>query len=300
MRILVTGARSFTGRHLMPLLRTRGDVFGTDIGEASGDDPTYLPANIIDPDAVERVVARAAPDLVVHLAGVSSPDPARCSAVNQEGTRNVLTALKALSKTPRVLFVSSAAVYGRIRPEENPVGEGTPLRPIGPYGESKAAAELLVRDHHRQGVARAVIVRPFNLIGPGLPSGLAPSDFAAEIGRIRRGEGEPVVRTGTLTPRRDFVDVRDAVRAYVLLAETPNAYGQAFNVGSGRPTAIRDLLDRMMALAGVTARVATDPSLVRPVEVEEMVADVRALKKVVRWHPDIALDQSLRDMLQTD
>lgn len=295
MRILVTGARSFTARYLLPLLQGRGEVFGTDL--SASNDRNYLGADLTQAASVTDIVRRIEPDLVFHLAGVSSPD--RSLAVNLEGTRNVFRALTELRTTPRFVLVSSAAVYGRIRPEETPVNERTPLRPMTPYGESKAAAELLARDYHRQGVARVVTVRPFNLVGPGLPRGLAPADFASEVLRVKRGEGEPVVRVGSLAPRRDFVDVRDAVRAYALLADDPDAYGQAYNVGSGAGIAVGDLLDRIMRLAGVTARIETDPGRVRSVDLPEVVADVSALQTRIDWRPEIRLDMSLRDMIES-
>ena len=299
MRILVTGARSFTARHLLPLLEGRGDIFGTDLDGPEIGDIRFLPADITDAGAVVDVIREARPDLILHLAGVSGAKPDLCMAVNLEGTRNVFRALGVLATAPRVMFVSSAAVYGGIRPEETPVKESTPLRPAGPYGESKAKAEQVARDAHSQGFARVVIMRPFNLVGPGLPRGLAPSDFAAEVLRVKRGDGDAVVRVGDLTPTRDFVDVRDAARAYFLVAEHPDAYGKVWNVGSGEGTSIRDLLERLLRLAGVTASIQTDTARLRAVDVPEMVADVGALTRLVSWRPEIALDQSLLDLLRS-
>ena len=300
MRILVTGARSFTAKHLLPLFDGRGDVFGTDLDGPHREAMRFLPADITHSGSVVDVVREARPELVLHLAGVSAATPDRCAAVNVEGTRNLFRALNVLPAAPRVLLVSSAAVYGRILPEENPVTEGTPLRPAGPYGDSKARAEQVARDAHAQGLARVVILRPFNLVGPGLPRGLAPSDFAAEVRRVKRGEGEPVVRVGALTPTRDFLDVRDAARAYAGLAEHPDASGNVFNVGSGRATSIGELLERLLRLAGVTAGVETDPARLRAVEVPDMVADVSVLKRWLPWQPEVPLDQSLRELLETE
>ena len=294
MKILVTGAGSFTAKHLIPLLQGRGEVFGTDV--PSSEDRNYVAADLTQAASITEIVRRIEPDLVFHLAGVRNPD--RALAVNLEGTRNLFQPLKELKAPPRFVFVSSAAVYGRIRPEETPVVEGTPFRPATPYGESKAAAELLARDFHRQGVARVVTVRPFNLVGPGLPGGLAASDFVAEALRVNRGEGEAVVRVGSLEPRRDFVDVRDAVRAYALLAEEPDAYGNAYNVGSGAGVAVGDLLERIMRLAGVSARVEIDPGRLRATELPELVADVSALRARTGWKPEIPLEQSLHDMIE--
>jgi len=298
VNILVTGARSFTARHLLPLFDEAADVFGTDLDGPHRETMRFLPADITHPGAMVDVMRAAKPDLIVHLAGVSGAQPDMCLAVNLEGTRNVFRALNVLSNAPRVVLVSSAAVYGAIRPEENPVLETTLLRPAGPYGESKARAEQVARDAHHQGLARVVILRPFNLVGPGLARGLAPADFAAEVLRVKRGEGEPVVRVGELTPVRDFVDVRDAARGYLLVAEHPDAYGKVFNVGSGQGTTIGDVLERLVRLAKVAAKVETDPARLRRVDVPEMVADVSALKRLVSWQPEIELDQSLRDLLE--
>ena len=281
----------------MPLFDDLGDVFGTDLDGPHRETMRFLPADITQSGPVVDVVREAKPELVLHLAGVTGAMPDQCAAVNLEGTRNLFRALNVLPAPPRVLLVSSAAVYGRILPEENPVKEGTPLRPVGPYGESKARAEQVARDAHAQGMARVVILRPFNLVGPGLPRGLAPSDFAAEVLRVKRGEGDPVVKVGTLTPTRDFLDVRDAVRAYNSVTLNPDAYGKVFNVGSGRATAIGDLLARLLNLADVTGNVETDPARTRGVEVPDMVADVSALKRLVKWEPEITLDRSLKDLL---
>jgi GDP-4-dehydro-6-deoxy-D-mannose reductase len=298
MRILVTGARSFTARYLLPLLASRGEVFATDVMDDAGGVANYTPANMYNREAVETVVKKAAPDVVFHLAGTSRGPEDIVLAVNFGGVRNLFGCFWDLAKPPRLLMVSTAAVYGRIGAEETPVRETAALRPVGPYGLSKAIAEKYALERHQNGRADVIIVRPFNLIGPGLRPGLAPSDFLAEIKRVKRGEGEPVIRAGNLEPRRDFVDVRDAVRAYVLLAENPDAYGQTFNVGSGRPTAIGELLERMITLSGVNVRVETDPSRWRDIDVPEMVADISALRRVAGWFPRVSLDQSLTDMIE--
>jgi GDP-4-dehydro-6-deoxy-D-mannose reductase len=300
MRVLVTGAESFTARYLIPLLEreTEYEIWGTDLPSSGRTGASYRPADLTRGAAIDEVVAEADPELVFHLAGVSSGDEDRCFAVNLEGTRNLLRACADRSRPPRVLVVSSAAVYGHTRPEETPVTEETPLRPVSAYGASKAAAEAAALSRHRRGLLEVLVVRPFNLVGPGLPPGLAPSDFAEQVRRIRDGGGGSPIRVGNLTPRRDFVDVRDAVRAYVLLARDRELFGRIFNVGTGRPVAIQSLLDELIRLAGLDVRVETDPRRFRPVDVEEQIADIGSLRREVSWTPTIPLQQSLRDMLE--
>jgi GDP-4-dehydro-6-deoxy-D-mannose reductase len=300
-RVLVTGAYSFTAGHLLPVLVAKygGDaVVGSDVQVLGNAGYRVLPADLSRRESAERLVAEAAPTQVVHLAGVSSPDPDRCFRVNLDGTRHLLAALAARPARPRVLFVSSAAVYGLTDPEESPVRESTPYRPLTPYGASKAAAEIAALTLHRREGLPVTVVRPFNLIGPGLPAGLAPADFAAQVRDIRDGRAAPVLRTGNLTPRRDFLDVRDAARAYLGLLEAPEAIGRVYNLGTGEPTAIRTVLDLLLRLAGVSAAIETDPARVRAVDVEEQVADVSALRALLDWSPRIPLVDSLEAMLR--
>ncbi len=300
-RILVTGAASFTARHLFPVLAERfpeARLAGTDLPPRGPEKGEYYPADITRRHEIAAVLEAVSPDLLIHLAGVASNDADRCYAVNLEGTRNALQSAAALPSPPSVLLISSAAVYGHTRPEDNPVVETTPLRPVSAYGASKAAAELFALALHRQERLPVLVVRPFNLIGPGLPLGLAPSDFAAQVARIRRGEAPPVLRVGNLNPRRDFIDARDAVRAYALLAADPSLYGRVFNLGTGKPVTIWTLIEGLLAAAGVEARMETDPARVRAVEVEEQIADLRAVEKATRWRPEIPFETSLREMVE--
>ena len=293
-RVLVTGACSFTGRHLLPLLAGRA-VVASDVAGAGPPDAEYRPADLTDRARARELVEAARPDLVFHLAGAGTPDADRCYAVNLGGTRNLLEACAARTTPPRVLVVSSAAVYGLTRPGESPVREETPLRPTTAYGASKAAAELLALALHRRGLVRVAVARPFNLVGPGLRAGFAPSDFMAQALAIRAG-GPPEIRVGNLEPRRDFVDARDAVRAYVALASADAPWGEAWNVASGRPVAIGDLLERVLRAAGVEARAVPDPARLGRVEVMDQVGDTARLERLTGWRPRLGLDESLRDM----
>jgi len=320
-RVLVTGAGSFTARHLLPLLATHADapellatgmtpvraqalVVPAAVGEMgrwgnlggcmSGAE--FRAANLANCDEAGAVVKWARPDTVFHLAGVSASASDQCFAVNLEGTRHLLEACARLDPPPVVLVVSSAAVYGLTAPEESPVSESTPLRPLTVYGASKAAAEILALTLHRRGVLRVAVARPFNLIGPGLRPGLAPSDFMAQARAIRAGRSAPEIRVGTLEPRRDFVDVRDAVRAYITIAATRSCWGQPWNIASGRPVAIGDLLTAILRATGVEVRLVRDAARLRAVEVPEQVGDASALARATGWSVRVTLEKSLGDM----
>jgi GDP-4-dehydro-6-deoxy-D-mannose reductase len=246
---------------------------------------------------VGAVVEWARPDTVFHLAGESGPEADACFSINLDGTRHLLEACERLKPAPTVLVVSSAAVYGLTAPEESPVRESTPLRPLTAYGASKAAAEIFALTLHRRGLLRVAVARPFNLVGPGLRPGLAPSDFMAQASAIRAGRAAPEIRVGSLEPRRDFVDVRDAALAYVAIAVTRSCAGQAWNVASGHPVGISDLLTAILRVTGVEARVVQDPARLRAVEVPEQVGDASALTIATGWSPRVTLEESLRDMV---
>jgi GDP-4-dehydro-6-deoxy-D-mannose reductase len=296
-RVLVTGAASFTALHLRPLLArdAKVTVIATDRAGAPGGGAELQRLDLRDEDAVRALVAQARPDLVFHLAGVAGRDDALCWSVNLGGTRHLLDACAALRAETRVVLVSSAAVYGLTRPEENPVREDTPLRPVTAYGASKAAAELAGLSMHRRGSLHVKVARTFNLIGPGLGLGFAPSDFMARAAQWRGRPGPHEIAVGALEPSRDFVDVRDAARAYVLLGRGEDGWGEAYNVATGRPVRIRDLFDAVAVACGVQARPVEDPAR-RRIEVLEQVGDAGRLRALTGWRPEVPLEASLADM----
>jgi len=300
MRVLVTGAGSFTARYLLPRLATGSsatEVVLTDLVLPPRPRAAFFAADLTERDATEKLIRHLSPQRVVHLAGVSDPEPDRCFAVNLQGTRHLLEACAGLPAPPLVLVVSSAAVYGLTQPGETPVREEVPLRPVTPYGASKAAAELAALSMHRRGQIPVTIVRPFNLIGRGLPSGLAPSDFVARAHALQQRGGRGEIRTGNLDSRRDFVDVRDAVRAYADLVFREDLAGRVFNVASGRAVPVRYLLERILAAVGVEARITVDAALVRGCEVLEQAGEPSALRGATGWSADIPLETSIADMV---
>jgi GDP-4-dehydro-6-deoxy-D-mannose reductase len=301
LRVLVTGANSFSASFLLPSLATRDDVAvitTTDVQPTGPAGTEYFAAQVQDAESIDRVVATARPHLVFHLAGTATNRADLCFEVNVSGTRHLLDACALHDSATRVVIVSSAAVYGLTRDEESPLAETTLLRPITPYGVTKAAAEMYALSLHRRRALRVAVVRPFNLIGPGLRSGLAPSDFVAQAIAIRNGLAAPELRIGNLEPRRDFIDIRDAVEAYLAVGFRHDVWGETFNIASGVPVAIADLLRRILAVAGVAAHVTADPQRRRPVEVLEQVGDAGKLSALIGWMPRIALDDSLAAMVK--
>ncbi len=290
MRALITGGKGFVGRWLAAHLAERGDeVVVIDIE-----------TDVADGLAVQRVMGDVQPDAVYHLAalthvGESWDDPSRVLRVNVLGTAEILAAARALAAPPRVLVVSSAEVYGVVRPEQLPLNEDSPALPASPYAASKLAAEAVALQAWRGFGQPVVVVRPFNHIGPGQsPSFFVPA-LAKRIVEARRS-GTASLPVGTLTTRRDFTDVRDVVVAYRLLVEH-GVPGEVYNVCSGRDVAMSDVADQLLELAGAALTLERDPALVRPVDVPVLRGDAGRLRAATGWQPTITLATTLADVL---
>jgi GDP-4-dehydro-6-deoxy-D-mannose reductase len=251
---------------------------------------------------VRAALAEAAPEALVHLAGASSVgqsfrEPLETWEVNLGGTLGVLEALRRESPAVRCLVVTSGEVYGRVSPADLPVGAETPLRPLSPYGASKAAADLAA-GQYRSGYGLPVVrVRAFNQIGPGHDPRFVLPNVARQIARAEAaGRSEVEIRVGNVDTRRDFTDVRDMVRAYRLLAERGDP-DTVYLACSGRSRSVRELVDELVELAEVSAVVRSDPNLRREGEQPDLYGSADRLAADTGWAPRIPLRTSLSDTL---
>jgi GDP-4-dehydro-6-deoxy-D-mannose reductase len=294
MRILITGISGFVGPRLARHLLAQGDaVSGTYL-----DVPPPMPdleavdlheADLLDPVALDRVIAEVDPEAVVHLAGLSHVGESwkrmgEYFRTNVIGTENLLKA--AVGR--RVVVASSAEVYGLVPPERQPIREEEPVDPRTPYAMTKAASERLAYAHG------AVVVRAFNLVGPGQSPAFALPTFAAQLAAIARGEQEPVLKVGNLSARRDFVHVDDGAAAFRLLAEKGEP-GGTYNLASGTAFSIAEALERLKRVSGVDAQIEIDPERMRPADLPLLLGDSRRLR-ALGWRPERTVDQALADL----
>jgi GDP-4-dehydro-6-deoxy-D-mannose reductase len=298
VRILVTGANGFVGKHLCAHLRDRGETVSEAHGPVAGVVAPSL--EVTNPAKVRETVEEARPEIVIHLAGLSSVakshrDPARTFAVNTLGAVHLLAALRDAAPKARVLLIGSAEMYGPVPPGTR-AAEDSPLRPLSPYAASKVAAEVAGLQFHRATKLEVVAVRPFNHIGTGQAPHFVVPSFARQLAAIREGAAAPVLRTGDLTPIRDFSHVCDVVEAYALLARR-GVPGEAYNVCSGEGRTIGSLLDEMLLLSGIEARVEADPERLRPAELPSLVGDPGKLRRL-GWAPSRSVGDALRDALK--
>ncbi len=292
--LLVTGHAGFVGSALRGVLLTDSDRLNWRLAT--------LPerVDVRSPELAEHV-AGARPDAVIHLAGLTSVaqsfvEPDVYFDVNFKGTWNLLKALRTAGFTGRLLFVSSGDCYGTVAADEIPVAETHPLRPRSPYAVSKVAAEALCCQWSQTERLDVTVARPFNHIGPGQDVRFAVASFARQVVRIRAGNAPPRIATGDLDVTRDLTDVRDVVRAYFALLEK-GRNGEVYNVGSGRETRLADVLDELLAIAGVAAEIVTDPGRMRSGEQRRAAADVRKIAADTGWSSSIPLSTTLGDML---
>jgi GDP-4-dehydro-6-deoxy-D-mannose reductase len=304
VRVLVTGIGGFVGPWLRHALEAHGHEVQGLVRE--GDEPPPgVPghrADVTRRDEVEHVLRDVRPDAVIHLAAISfvpeaEADPETAYRINVGGTVTLMAAMRAVAPSARLLWVGSSDAYGAVRPDELPVTEETPFRPLSVYGASKAAGDVTAAQWSRSYGLDVVRARPFNHTGPGQRETFVSAAFARQIARMERGEQERVLRVGNADPVRDFSDVRDIMAGYVALLERGRT-GEAYNLCAGEGVSIAEVIALLRTHAKVPMRVWSDPELRRPVEIERIVGSHAKATADTGWAPRIPLTDTLRDLLE--
>lgn len=287
MRVLVTGASGFVGQRLLPRLEDAGH---TTI-------PTDRETDVTRRAVMDETLRSARPDAVIHLAAMSSvaqswKQPALCYQLNFIGTRTLLEAVEAQAPDARVLLIGSADQYGASEAQPRPLSEDAPLRPRSPYARSKTAGEQLGAQAAARGLD-ILRIRAFNHTGAGQADHFVVSSFARQVAQIQLGKEAPRMRVGNLASVRDFLHVDDVLDAYLALLE-PGATADVYNIASERATTIQEVLDRLVALAGIAPEVEVDPERFRPTD--WLVGDAARLRAATDWTPRIGLDAILEEL----
>lgn len=300
MRALVTGADGFVGRWLLKHLEAAGDEVWAATGPDAEEGPRRRRLDLRDRASVADILAWASPEAIYHLAAVAfGPDAAgdigHAIDVTIRGTAYLLEASAGAQPRPTVLIPSSAEIYGAA-PASGVIDEAQPIAPVNPYGATKAAQEVLGLAFHRADGPAVVVARAFNHIGPGQRESFVVPSFARQLADIAAGRAKAVVHVGNLTAERDFLDVRDVVRAYRLLLSGGHV-GVPVNVASNRAVSIAEVLTTLIKLSGLAVEVAVDPARLRPVDVPSIRGDIRRLQALTGWRPQYDLRQTLSDVL---
>lgn len=291
MKALITGIVGFSGKHLAELLKKEKiKVTGIDVNKGE-----YYQADLTDKKRLEKILNKEQPDYIFHLASplirsdqLVDETLIKNLEVDLFGSVNLLEAAAKLKQKPRMLITGTAAVYQAVGSKA--IKETFKLSPITAYGLSKLTQELVCRKLAESYQLPLICTRTFLLIGPGQKPGFVVTDL---IRKVVAGEAE--IEVGKLSTRRDFTDVRDAVRAYWLLMQKGLA-GEAYNVCLGRSYSIKEVLEKLQQLAKKPFKIKeklkwrkNDPDMV--------IGNNQKIRKAVGWEPEITLDQSLKDTL---
>lgn len=309
-KVLITGVTGFVGQHLAKYLLDLGnfEITGTYRSTSSLAHVEYLKDKIElkqldlnDEQSVLDLLGATKPDHIYHLAAQSSPQksfkaPKETIVNNICAELNILEAIRQNQLSSRFLAVSTGEMYGLVTASDIPIDELTPLRPVSPYAVSKITQDYLSLQYFYAYKIDVIRVRPFNHIGPGQQEGFVVADFAKQIVEIEKKKREPILSVGNLEAKRDFTDVRDIVRAYVMAVENGES-GEVYNIGSGNPHRINDTLQLLLKYSTTAVEVKVDPNRFRPIDVPEIVCDSKKFINRTGWKPEIPFEKTLKDTL---
>lgn len=310
-KILITGVSGFAGSFLAEELikNSNNQVFGTTFSGTSLDKLPQLKdkvkafsVDLLDVEKTQEIISEVKPDIIFHLAALTSPaesfeKPAEVMVNNIESELSVFEGVRKTNLSNcKILITSSAEIYGMVDPSDLPIDENTPLKPTSPYAVSKVAQDFLGLQYHLSYKFDIVRIRPFNHFGPRQSPAFVVSSFAKKIAEIEKGLKDPVMSVGNLEAKRDFTDVRDIVKGYILLSEKGRP-GEVYNIGFGKSHKISDILDKLLSLSDKKIDIKVDPALFRPSDIPDLYADNSKINKETGWEPKIQLEESLKDTL---
>ena len=311
MNVLITGITGFAGSHLAEyILNNHPDIKVSGIVRwrsrmdniVSFQDKIHLvEADLKDMVSMKKCLAEVKPDLIFHLAAQSFVPtswncPSETFAINCIGQINLFESVLHLGLKPRIQIAGSSEEYGFVRPDEVPMTENNPLRPLSPYAVSKVGQDLLAYQYFMSYGLETVRTRGFNHTGPRRGEVFICSNFARQIAVIEKEKAASVIKVGNLEAKRDFTDVRDIVRAYWLSLEKGEA-GDVYNIGTGTSYRMQEVLDLLLGMSRVKVSVEVDPKRLRPSDVPILLSDSSKFRQLTGWKPEIPFKQTLQDLL---
>jgi GDP-4-dehydro-6-deoxy-D-mannose reductase len=305
MKYLITGCNGFVGSYLIPAItdKHQGDtIVGVDVGPSrlhESDVFKYASLNMLDSKAIDETLEKARPDYIIHLASMSSvgyswQHPTESFTNNTNIFLNLLESVRVHCPEARILSIGSSEEYGKVSKEELPLSESSPLRPVSPYAVARIAQEHLSIVYSRGFGLNVVCTRSFNHIGPGQSDQFVVSSIAKKLLEHKKGKISKVT-VGDTSIVRDFLDVQDVVRAYLLLLEK-GISAEIYNICKGTGYSINEVIGELSGILGIVPVISADPSLMRPAENPIVIGDNSKIRGL-GWEPRYELKESLESIL---
>lgn len=308
-KALITGITGFVGSHMAELLLSeKVEVYGiqrwrskTENIEHIKDKIQFEEADLLDAHSLYTVIDKIKPNYIFHLAAQSFvqsswASPTQTLEVNITGSAHLFEAVRKTGLPVAIQIACSSEEYGKVLPDEVPIKETNPLRPLSPYAVSKLAMDYLGYQYHESYGMNIIRTRGFNHTGPRRGDVFAESSFAKQIAEIEKGKREPVVHVGNLDAIRDYTDVRDMVKAYYLAVQKCKP-GEEYNIATGTGRKIKDVLDLLLSMSKVKIKIQPDKDRMRPSDVEVLIGDAGKFKKQTGWKPEIPFQKTMEDLL---
>ena len=309
-KALITGITGMAGSHLADHLLTVGDVkvFGTKRWRSREDNishikdsVTFYDCDLRDYKNVQDTLNEVKPDFIFHLAAqsfvpTSWESPAATIKDNAEMQVNVFEAVRELGIDPVIQIALSSEEYGLVLPDEVPMNEDNPLRPLSPYAVSKVTQDMMGYQYHQSYGLKVIRTRTFNHEGPRRGDVFVTSNFAKQIAEIEAEKKKPIIEVGNLEAKRDWTDVRDIAKAY-WLAVNKCEPGEVYVLASGETRTVQEMLDTLLGFSEVKVEVIQDPKRMRPSDVEVLWGDYSKFNKATGWKPSIPFEKMMEDLL---
>lgn len=308
-KALVTGIAGFVGGHLAELLLDKGfEVYGLTRPRSKMDHIESIinklhleDADILDSHSLYTTISRIKPDYIFHLAAqsfvpTSWVSPSVTLEVNIVGSANLFEAVRQAGIDPVIQIACSSEEYGLVYENELPIKETNPLRPLSPYAVSKLAMDYLGYQYYQSYKVRIIRTRGFNHTGPRRGDTFAESTFAKQIAMIEKGKQEPVVHVGNLDTKRDYADVRDMVRAYLLATEKCDP-GEVYNIATGKAIQMKEMLNLLLSFSKINVEIKPDSARMRPSDVPVLIGDNTKFVEKTGWKPEIPFEKTMEDLL---
>jgi len=311
LKILITGIAGFVGKHLVTYLDNKGryEILGIDLNFNNFNLDNYNQEiklekiDLTDKNKVFNIIKKFKPHQIYHLAAQSSvsyswENPIETFKVNVFGGINILEGIIAFCPHCRALMICTAEEYGETKGEDKPIDENFKIYPQNPYAISKSALDFFSSVYCKAYGLPVLISRSFNHIGPGQSERFVASDFARQVALIDKGLQSPVIKVGNIESYRDFLDVRDAVKAYNYIMDKGRE-GEVYNVCSGEKRKISELLNILISLSERRdIKIKVESSKLRAIDVKIIYGNNNKLKNHTGWAPQYSIEESLKDVLE--